>query len=75
MLPPGDMVAQHNHLRDIFAAFCQHAHLSVKGEVGYGLCTGHFNSLLQMSLFRAGTEENQLAAFAVTVTSVLFSDA
>ena len=37
----GDVVARHNVLRDIFAAFCRRAHLSVKVEVGYGCsCSG-----------------------------------
>ena len=35
----GDVVT-----RDIFAAFCHRAHLSVKVEVGYGLGTGHVTS-------------------------------
>ena len=38
----GDMVARHNHLRSFL--FCRRAHLPVKGEVGYGLGIGHFNS-------------------------------
>ena len=42
----GDVVARHNHLRDIFAAFCRRAHLSVKVEVGYGLGIDHVISLL-----------------------------
>ena len=33
----GVVVARHNDLRDIFAAFCRRAHLSVKVEVEYGL--------------------------------------
>ena len=37
----GDVVARHNHLQDIFPAFCRRAYLSVKVEVGYGLGTGH----------------------------------
>ena len=52
----GDVVARHNQLRDIFAVFCHHAHLSVKVEVGHGLGTA---PALQMSLFmliRARTE-------------------
>ena len=32
----GDMVARHNHLRNIFAAFFRHAHLLAKVEVGMG---------------------------------------
>ena len=40
----GDVVAQHNHLRDIFADFCCHAHLPVKAEVGYGLGRDNVNS-------------------------------
>ena len=50
-------MARRNHLRDIFAAFCCHAHMSVKVEVGYGLGIGPAR---QMFLFRAMTEENQL---------------
>ena len=40
------MVARHNDIRGHFcmhAAFCRHAHLSVKVEVGYGLGIGHVN--------------------------------
>ena len=40
----GDVVARHNHLRDIFANFCCQAHLSVRVEVGYGLARDHVNS-------------------------------
>ncbi|KAL5510358.1 hypothetical protein EMCRGX_G005888 [Ephydatia muelleri] len=40
----GDVIAQHNHLRDIFADFCCHAHLPVKAEVGYGLGRDNVNS-------------------------------
>ena len=57
----GDVVARHNDLRDIFAAFCRGAHLSVKVEVAYGLGIGDVKTpAQQMSLFRTGTEENQL---------------
>ena len=40
----GDVVARHNHLRDIFANFCRRAHLSVRVEVEYGLARDHVNS-------------------------------
>ena len=40
----GDVIAQHNHLRDIFADFCCHPHLPVKAEVGYGLGRDNVNS-------------------------------
>ena len=40
----GDVIAQHNHLRDIFADFCCHAYLPVKAEVGYGLGRDNVNS-------------------------------
>ena len=61
--PGGDVIAQHNHLRDIFADFCCHAHLPVKAEVGYGLGRDNVNSRPADVLW---TEETY-----VTVTSSL----
>ena len=66
------MVARHNDLKDLFAAFCHHAHLSVKVEVGYGLGIGHVNSRLADVLVQ-GWDRVKPAAFDVTVTSVLSS--
>ena len=40
----GDVVARHNHLRDILVDFCGRAHLPVKVEVGYCLGRDNVNS-------------------------------
>ena len=37
----GDVVVQHNHLRDVFVDFCQQAHLSVSMEKGHGRTRDH----------------------------------
>ena len=66
----GNMVSRHNHLHDIFADFCRWAHLSVKVEVGYGLCRDHINSRpadILVQRWDRGTP----AAFDVTVASPL----
>ena len=65
-------MARHNHLRNIFAAFCQRAHLSVKVEAGHRLGTGHVNSCPADVLVQ-GWGRGKPAAFDVTVTSVLSS--
>ena len=75
MLPPanmhsGDVVARHNHLRDIYAALCRRAHTPV-GE-GYGLGPDHVNSRPADVLVQ-GWDRGKPAAFYVTVTSVLSS--
>ena len=54
------MVARHNHVMDIFAAFCHHAHLSVKVEVGYGLGIGHVHSCPADVLVQGWDRGNQL---------------
>ena len=37
----GDVVVQHNHLRDVFVDFCRRAHLSVSVEKSHGLTRDH----------------------------------
>ena len=69
MLPPRDVVTRHNQLREIFAAFCFHAPLSVKVEVGYGLGTGHVN-FHPADVLVQGWDKEKPPAFDVTVTSV-----
>ena len=66
----GDVVARHNHLRDIFANFCRQAHLSVRVEVGYGLARDHVNSRPADALVQ-GWDRGKPAAFDVTVASPL----
>ena len=66
----GDVVARHNHLRDIFANFCRQAHLSVRVEVGYGLARDHVNSRPADVLVQ-GWDRGKPAAFDVTVASPL----
>ena len=66
----GDVVARHNHLRDIFANFCRRAHLSVRVEVGYGLARDHVNSRPADVLVQ-GWDRGKPAAFDVTVASPL----
>eukprot|EP00731_Ephydatia_muelleri_P010463 Em0005g1049a len=66
----GDVVAQHNRLRDILANFCRRAHLSVRVEVGYGLARDHINSRPADILVQRWDREKP-AAFDVTVTSLL----
>ena len=66
----GDVVARHNHLRDIVANFCRRAHLSVRVEVGYGLARDHVNSRPADVLVQ-GWERGKPAAFDVTVASPL----
>ena len=66
----GDVVSQHNNLRDIFADICRRAHLSVKVEVGYGLSREHFNSRPADVLVQSW-DRGKPAAFDVTVASPL----
>ena len=66
----GDVVAQHNHLQDIFANFCHRAHLSVRVEGGYGLARDHINSR-PADILVQGWDRGKPAAFDVTVTSHL----
>ena len=66
----GDVVARHNHLRDIFANFCRKAHLSVRVEVGYGLARDHVNSR-PVDVLVHGWDRGKPAAFDVTVASPL----
>ena len=66
----GDVVARHNHLRDIFANFCHRAHLSVRVEVGYGLARDHVNSR-PVDVLVQGWDREKPAAFDVTVASPL----
>eukprot|EP00731_Ephydatia_muelleri_P016164 Em0009g588a len=66
----GDVVAQHNRLRDIFANFCRRAHLSVQVKVGYGLARDHINSC-PADILVQGWDRGKPAAFDVTVTSPL----
>ena len=64
----GDVVARHNHVRDIFANFCRRAHLSVRVKVGYGLARDHVNSPPADVLVQ-GWNRGKPAAFDVTVAS------
>ena len=66
----GDVVARHNHLRDIVANFCRQAHLSVRVEVGYGLARDHVNSRPADVLVQ-GWDRGKPAAFDITVASPL----
>eukprot|EP00731_Ephydatia_muelleri_P033819 Em0039g5a len=66
----GDVVARHNHLRDIFGDFCYHAHLSVKIEVGYGLSRDNANSSSADGLAQVWYR-GKPTVFDVTVTSSL----
>ena len=63
----GDVIARHNHLRDIFADFCCHAHLPVKVEVGCGLGRDNVNSRPADVLVQ--TEENLRHYYIVTHSS------
>ena len=66
----GDVIAWHNHLRDIFADFCHCAHLPVKVEVGYGLGRDNVNFCPADVLVQCW-DRGKPAAFDVTVTSFL----
>ena len=65
----GDVVIRHNRLRNIFAEFCRHAHLSVRVEVGQGLSRVQSNSRPADVLVDAWKRAKP-AAFDATVTSL-----
>ena len=66
----GDVVIRQNRLRNIFAEFCRHAHLSVRVEVGLGLSRVQSNSHPADVLVDAW-DRAKPTAFDVTVTSPL----
>ena len=66
----GDTDIRHNKLRDIIANLCRKAHLSVRVEVGHGMCHDN-NHSCPADILVEGWERGQPAALDITVTSPL----